>query len=208
MFVFTMNNEQSDSTVGNQLSSLSSTQSDYSTFTSFLVPMQLRSNLEPSSTNITVLQLRYLIVFIGLQLISFQTFSQYYQSYFEVFLSYNIYKFNSIHRLPSPTSPSSVNPVNTARSYQWCPGRAKHDIISSNLKSEKYLVKIQRKEFESIKMCDASTIGFVTFYLLMVQFEGNQHYTFKYSRPIRVYFYSICVDNIFICFSGFYLKSI
>ena len=113
MFVFTMNNEQSDSTVGNQLSSLS--WSGYSAITSFLVPMQLRSNLEPSSTNITVLQLRYLIVFIGLQLISFQTFSQYYQSYFEVFLSYNIYKFNSIHRLPSPTSPSSVNPVNTAR---------------------------------------------------------------------------------------------
>ena len=75
MFVFTMNNEQSDSTVGNQLSSLSSTQSGYSAITSFLVPMQLRSNLEPSSTNITVLQLRYLIVFIGLQLISFQTFS-------------------------------------------------------------------------------------------------------------------------------------
>ena len=59
MFVFTMNNEQSDSTVGNQLSSLS--WSGYSAITSFLVPMQFRPNLEPSSTNITALQLRYLI---------------------------------------------------------------------------------------------------------------------------------------------------
>ena len=58
-----------------------------------------------------------------------------------------------------------------------CPGRAKHGIISSHLKSEKQLVKIQRKEFESIKMCDASTIGFVTFYLLeLEEFESTRHY--------------------------------
>ena len=87
MFVFTMNNEQSDCTVEQGIISPLSAQ-----YGLVILPFIL-------------LNLSYFLFtdFIEKDLFPISSFS------------YNIYKFNSVSPPPPRTSPSSVNPVNTAR---------------------------------------------------------------------------------------------
>ena len=91
MFVFTMNNEQSDRGAGNHLSSLSSVRSGYSALTATEAIFYL------------LISSKTFIYCLLLELFPISSFS------------YNIYKFNSVSPPPPRTSPSSVNPVNTAR---------------------------------------------------------------------------------------------